>query len=81
VGGYVRRLFRHFHPNATPSNVHGAPSSQPGSVESDPRAALSPGLVRQVREIAFSRAQAVGFDAERAGLLADAVAGGISVGG
>lgn len=72
---YVRRLFHRVHLTAPDGTNPPSPTRPPGVGP-----APEPGVVYRVCKIAYDRAQAVGLDAERASLLADAIAGGLSVG-
>jgi hypothetical protein len=72
VAQLVRRLFRRDQPRH-----EGTPDSEPGP---QPKP-LTEEQARTVRRIAFERAQALGLPENTASVLADAVVGGVVVGG
>jgi hypothetical protein len=66
VNGFIRRLFGRHDPG-TPAPAALSP------------AALTPDQLAAVRKVALERARLIGLKEDRAALLADAIAGGISV--
>ena len=70
-GAYLRRLFRRGPAAQAAEAAAAGPEGGDGG--------LSPEQAGEVRRVAFERAAALGLDDDRAGLLADAVAGALLV--